>query len=91
MNKELQQILIDIFPLVVEVNFNTEYKVYFSIQPCWDSLYQVWYQVTDHRSEFGHTETAFWLREDEFKIKMAEFKNELLEILGNEKMTDEDN
>jgi hypothetical protein len=84
MNQEMQQILIDIFPLIVEVNFNTEYRVNFNIQPTFDDYYQIWYQVSLNPCGFNHTHAAFWDDESKFKQRMAEFKNKLLKILGRD-------
>ena len=41
MNDEMQEILIDIFPLIVEVNFNTEYRANINIQPTFENFHQV--------------------------------------------------
>lgn len=84
MNKEMQQILIDIFPLIVEVNFNTKYRIMWDIQPTFADHYQIWYGVFDNDNDFGHMKTVFWNRENKFKQEMAEFKNELEEILGRD-------
>jgi macrodomain Ter protein organizer (MatP/YcbG family) len=93
MNEEMQQILVDIFPLIVEVNFNTEYRANIDIQPCFDSDYQVWYRLGKYEHRYIHSKTAFWNDElnsrkrsikTDFKQRMAEFKKELLKILGRD-------
>lgn len=84
MNKEMQKILIDIFPLIVEVNFNTDYRANINIQPTFENFYQVWYQVTNDNDHYKYTRTAFWDNEPEFRDRIAYFKNELLKILGRD-------
>lgn len=84
MNKKMQNILIDIFPLIVEVNFTTKYKIDFDIQPCFNTD-QIWYQVSDNDNDFGHTRTTWWNKEAQFKKDMAKFKKELQQILKRNK------